>query len=77
VSWGVASYYFIYCLLKGAELCARLSGRGVQAYLRLGSGTIVTSDFDARQGSLGLACYTDVTLNAAVVWCDGSGAVFV
>ena len=45
----------IYYLLKGAELCARLSGRGVQAYLRLGSGTIVTSDFDARQGSLGLA----------------------
>src|SRR5580693_860874 len=22
------------------------------------------------------ACYTDVTLNTAVVWCDGSGAVF-
>jgi hypothetical protein len=40
---------------KGAKLCARLSGRGVQAYLRLESGTIVTSDFNARQGSLGLA----------------------
>jgi hypothetical protein len=35
---------------------------------RLG-GTIVTSTV------LG-ACYTGVTLNTAVVWCDGSGAVF-
>ena len=47
--------FTIYYLLKGAELCARLSGRGVRANLGLGSGTIVTSDFDAWQGSLGLA----------------------
>ncbi len=53
MSWGVASYYLLFTKKSGAVCSAERTG--VQAYLGLGSGTIVTSDFDARQGSLGLA----------------------
>src|SRR5580700_6547748 len=43
---------------------------------RLRYGTKVTLAFRYRLGMRVQLCYTAVTLNTAVVWCDGSGAVF-
>src|SRR6202790_5769752 len=47
-------------------------GRGRSRLL----GTKVTLAFRCGLGMRVRACYTEVTLNTAVVWCDGSGAVF-
>jgi hypothetical protein len=39
-------------------------------------GTKVTLAFRYQLGMRVQLCYTAITLNTAVVWCDGSGAVF-
>ena len=50
---------------------AALNGNGT-----LREGPKVTLAFRYQLGMRVQLCYTAITLNTAVVWCDGSGAVF-